>query len=153
MERDRRRGDVRKWLGEALHREQEECLLFPFGCGADGYGLVWMGGKMIRAHRWVCEEAHGQPPSTNHHSAHSCGNRKCVNKRHLRWASRAENEADKVVHVRSNRGERQGGSKLTTEAVLKIRAATGVQRRIAKEFGVSEQAISAIKNRRTWSWL
>jgi hypothetical protein len=147
------RGDAKRWLHNALMHESDECLLFPFGRFADGYGAVWSSGKMVKAHRFICEAAHGMPPSPEHHAAHSCGIRTCVNKRHLRWATRAENEADKVVHGRSNRGERQGHSVLTLSQVMQIKQATEPQRQIARRFGISPQQVCNIKKGRAWAWV
>lgn len=45
----------------------------------------------------------------------------CINPAHLRWATRAENEQDKITHGRSNRG--------------RSKALTGVRvRRIRKQY-------------------
>ena len=147
------RGKVRPWLMGALETETADCMPYPFGAGKDGYGAVWEAGKMVRVNRWVCERAHGPAPTARYEAAHSCGFKRCVNKRHLRWATPKENEADKLVHGTTNRGTRQGASILTPEDVLTIRAATGIQRRLAEQFGVSEQCISGIKHRRIWVWL
>lgn len=48
--------------------------------------------------RVVCERVNGPAPTEKHETAHGCGNSWCVNKRHLRWATHIENEADKLIH-------------------------------------------------------
>jgi hypothetical protein len=49
------------------------------------------------AHRAMCRLIHGNPPTPKHQAAHSCGNgrRGCVHPGHLRWATDAENRAER----------------------------------------------------------
>lgn len=63
-----------------------------------GYGLIRIDGVMCRVHRLVCIRRHGPPPTDDLEAAHSCGNAGCVNPRHIRWATRFENAADKKLH-------------------------------------------------------
>jgi hypothetical protein len=75
----------------------------------------------------------------------------CVNPNHLRWATRKENEADKISHGTHNRGERHGQSKLTESMVLEILATKDLSHQIiASRYGVSRFAIDSIKNRKAW---
>jgi hypothetical protein len=109
------------------------------------------------AHRVMCLLAHGQPPSIEHVAAHSCGNGAggCVNPRHLRWATASGNEADKVFHGTSNRGERSGSAKLTESEVRSIRSLEGrmTQQDIADKFGVHLMTVNSILRRRNWGWM
>lgn len=134
----------------------DECLMWPFGRKAKGYGTVQTDGKTHSVHRLVCEHRHGPPPTPDHDAAHSCGHGHCVNQMHLFWKTRAENEADKLIHGTHNRGERGGASKLTEADVHEIRrllADGAVQQRIADQFGVHLMTINDIKTRRSWGWL
>jgi hypothetical protein len=79
-----------------------------------------------------------------------------VNPLHLRWATPVENEADKRSHGTHLRGGLCGASKLTESQVLDIRrrvAAGDSQGAIAREYGVSQPAISRIMKRENWGWL
>ena len=80
--------------------------------------------------------------------AHSCGVRRCINKRHLRWATQVENEVDKLTH-----GTRQ--SKLTEKQVLFIRNLHGVvpQKLLASHFKVSLGTVEQILARKIWRHL
>ena len=82
----------------AVPFDGDGCLLWPFQISTTGYGRLEVNGKKKIASRYVCELAHGEPPTRQHEAAHSCGNSKCVNPKHLRWATHTENEADKLVH-------------------------------------------------------
>jgi len=87
-------------------------------------------------------------------AAHSCGERMCINPRHLRWATRKENEADKVAHGRDIRGERSGTARLTRQQVDDIRRRYDrggiTQRHLATFYGVHIMTINDIIQRRTW---
>ncbi len=72
----------------------------------------------------------------------------------LRYGTRAENEADKVRHGRSNRGERNGQAKLTESQVREIRLLreTGMtHQRIADQFGMERKTIGDAINRVNWA--
>lgn len=72
----------------------------------------------------------------------------------LHWGTHKENEADKIVHGTSNRGERNGKSKLTEEQVGKIRKmyATGnyTQVELAHMNNTVQAMISFIVNHKNW---
>lgn len=73
--------------------------------------------------------------------------------RNLRWGTRASNEADKVVHGTSNRGERHGMAKLTPQDVTEIRRlhADGARfATLARQFKVHCVTIRHIIIRKTW---
>jgi hypothetical protein len=147
---------LRFLFSTAVHHEGDDCLIWPYNKTDCGYPHVRFGGKPTRGHRILCEAAHGpQPSDLQREVAHKCGNRACVNPRHLRWASRDENEADKIQHGTTNRGERQGSAKLTAADVLKIRDLEGKlsRREIAELFGVVRPTIDKIHGRQRWSWL
>jgi hypothetical protein len=75
----------------------------------------------------------------------------------LRWGTRQENEADKVVHGTAARGEQCNASKLTAEQVLEIRGRykRGVPGRgyesLAAEYGVWPNAVADIVKGRSWT--
>jgi hypothetical protein len=78
-----------------------------------------------------------------------------VNPRHLRWADQSGNEADKVLHGRSNRGNHSGCAKLTVGQVLAIRRIGHSQmyKLTAAQFGINESTVRAIVHRVNWRWL
>ena len=151
-------GAAERWLASNIPAHDDECIAWPFGRFADGYGAVQVGGKKRRAHRLVCEMVHGAPPSPQHDAAHRCGRGHlgCVNDRHLYWATRAQNLADRVAHGTANRGPRNGQAKLAEDEARQILAMKGsgvLQREVAAQFNVSRELVGRIWRRQIWEWL
>ena len=73
---------------------------------------LWEGGKgrTWPVHQIVTIVFHRErPPKMD--AAHIDGDKANNHWRNLRWATRAENEADKILHSRDNSGDRNGMSK------------------------------------------
>jgi hypothetical protein len=146
------------WLTAHASHECDDCLIWPFAIGADGYGRVHRPkGSLTTASNLMCEMVHGPKPSQKHEAAHSCGmgNTGCVNPRHVYWATPKENHADKIKHGTTNRGEQQGASRLTEDDIRQIRSRSGTESQLslAREFQVDPSHISKIVNRQAWGWL
>jgi hypothetical protein len=111
--------------------------------------------QRFRVNRLVCEAFHGSPPSTDHEAAHGDGNRQNNSAGNLRWATSAENLADKKLHGTSTAqyGESNPSVKLTEDQVTAIRRSPrywGYQADLAKRHGVSKGAITDVVQRKTW---
>lgn len=147
------------WIDNtAVTYDGDECLIWPFGRHKDGYAQGrYPGYSSCRADRIICELVHGAPPSDDHQAAHSCGKGRygCVNPKHLRWATPAENEADKLIHGTIVRGSRHKNAKLTEGDVTAIRAMLGraTHEDIAAIYGVTRSTVSLVASGATWSWL
>lgn len=140
----------------ALSWSGDDCLLWPYTVAGGGYGALRIyGNKKIGSHALVCKLVHGPKPADDYEVAHSCGVRLCCNPAHLRWATRAENHADKIVHGTSVRGERNGVAQLTEDQVREIKSLqwSVSQNKLAKEFGVCTSTIRNIRTGKTWGWL
>lgn len=153
-----RKGESLAWLLAHVHHDGDECLIWPFTRSSSGYGVICIDGRQRPAHREICERAHGPAPTQDHHAAHSCGRGHdgCVNRRHLRWATPAENQADRLAHGTSSRGAGNGCALLAEDQVLEIRndlARGARQSDLARRFGVHISTIHLIKTGRNWGWL
>ena len=147
---DPERGLARKFFEDAKNFDGDECLFWPFG-KIKGYGSIQVNGKSgCLVHRLICEHVNGPPPTPKHEAAHSCGNGHlaCIARKHLRWATRIENEADKILAGTH-------GAKLTNKDVVTIRNRVGLglvsQAEMASAFGVSRTLIYKIVHRKTWA--
>jgi hypothetical protein len=116
----------------AIAYQGDDCLTWPFGKTERGYGSIWLDGQMRSVSRYICELVNGPPPTPKHQAAHSCGkgHLSCCTPRHLRWATRIENQADKVRHGTSL-------VCLSDEDVHAIRALRGIKplREVAAIYG------------------
>lgn len=134
----------------------DDCIEWPFFRMASGYGHVTFNKKRSLVHRLVCELTNGPPATAKLDAAHNCGNSRCVNPKHIRWATRAENLADRHEHGTATIGERHGHCKLKEADVHEIRdllKAGLTQRSIAKRFGIADASVRDIKIGKSWNWL
>lgn len=149
--------EANRWIEEFLSKEHhsDECVEWQFSQITHGYGVFTKNRVRHRVHRFVCEAVNGPPASDKLDAAHSCGNRLCINPRHLRWATRKENCADRLLHGTENVGERNGQAKLTETDVREIRRLleSGEKLRVvAERFGISVSHVSDIKSRNNWAY-
>ena len=125
--------------------------------GSNGYGSIKVGGRAEVAHRYSWALHHGPIPE-GLIVCHKCDTPLCVNPEHLFVGTHSDNQQDKMRKGRMGdvgtktplRGESNPGSVLSEQDVLKIRNMDEPQRRIARMFGVTQAAISAIKTRKIW---
>jgi hypothetical protein len=128
------------------------CWLWQRGKSKAGYAQFGMLGRVIYVHRFV-KSLDGLLPK-GVEICHRCNNPGCVNPDHLYVGDRLSNSEDMVRSGRSPRGSRHGQSKLTEADVKQIRLSRAegqTQRIIAAQFGVGQDVISRIVNRRTWT--
>ena len=145
------------WLNEvALTFESDDCLFWP--STKSGPVHIKIDGKTHIVARVLCGWVHGDPPTLLHQAAHSCGNGHlgCINPGHLRWATIAENSADRLIHGTHSRGERHTLAKLTTRDVVEIRSRCDAGEKypvVAADYDVSRSLVGHIATRKRWGWL
>lgn len=150
------RGAPLKWVQRVVSITSADCTTWPFSRYKNGYGQVWFRGRLTPAHRAVCILAHGEPPTSQHQAAHSCGTRDCCNPLHIRWATQSENELDKRNHGTAQIGERNGAAKLREPQVSAIKAflSQGASStHLGRLYGVDRKTIDATKAERTWVFI
>ena len=150
-------GEPLAWL--LAHKEYigDDCLQWPYA-RARGYGILSIDGRQRVASNYLCELLHGSAPEGADDAAHSCGNGQhgCVNPRHIRWATRAENHSDMYRHEVRPLGQRTGLAKVSEEDVRQIRLLKSRGMRaeeIASQFGISRSNVYLITTRKKWRWV
>lgn len=143
-------GASEEFLRRHVNATTDDCIMWPYGKTPLGYGYATINGIQRTANNWMCRLAHGEPLLIWCHAAHRCGNPGCVNPRHLRWATHAENMADKNRDGTSNHGERNGKTKLTADDVRAIRAAPPKLQPLMDRYGMSRHGISKIRSGKRW---
>lgn len=144
------KGALRKFIDGAIESETTNCIVWPSKSKSEDYVTFLFEGRKILAHHYVCRLAHGEPAFSAADAAHSCGVRRCINPKHLRWATRRENAADMVGHGTRLVGERHGMAKLTDEMARTIKYAEGNHTEVARRFGVNRETARDIRNGKRW---
>lgn len=97
---------------------------------------------------------HGLPPFDGAEAAHRNGDRADNRPDNIRWATHAENEADKIDHGTLMVGSRHTNSKITEGDVIAMRArrkAGETLDAIASDFGICFQNVDLICRGKTWA--
>jgi hypothetical protein len=118
------------------------CWLWGRSWNVDGYGIINIRRKLIRAHR-VSWELYVGPIPDGLHVLHKCDTPPCVNPAHLFLGNQIENIFD-----RDRKGRNKGI--FTEEQIRAIRRDNRSQSTIGKKYGVSRSAIGLIRAKKTY---
>lgn len=148
-----------RWPKTVQQRFDEKWTPEPFsGCwlwaacsrNQFGYGCFYLSGRDRVAHQVSWQIFRGDIPD-GMRVLHHCDTPCCVNPHHLFLGSQSDNMNDCVSKGRlSKEGELNGRSRLTSEQIYLIRTSTSSLKEVAEQFGVTENHISKIRNRRAW---
>lgn len=134
-----------RFLVDLIGHQGDECVVWPLWRDKCGRGRVGINGKQYWAHRLMCMLAHGDPPSPKHQAAHECGkgHEGCVNPRHLKWKTQAENNEDCRRHGTLARHWGGNVRRLKPDQIQAIKDAHFVRTQddLAAEYGVSASTI------------
>ncbi|QKY78955.1 HNH endonuclease [Arthrobacter phage Jinkies] len=142
------------WVEVVRRPELGACWEWKGMLDKKGYGRANVGQQKTRAaHRAAYEVWNGElDPDLM--VCHSCDNPPCINPAHLFPGDQFVNMGDAKAKRRNANGMRQGCAKLTDQQVAEIRAKYKPreysQARLGREYGVTQSAIGAIINGRTW---
>lgn len=84
---------------------------------------------------------------------HKCDNPRCVNLEHLDLGTPGDNCRDRHERGGTLRGEENGHAKLTENQAREILASAASTPELARRFGVSQRAVSLIRERKNWAHL
>lgn len=127
-------------------------------CFSHGYWVTRIGGIQIGVHQIVAATFIPNPENKPE-AAHWDNDRSNNTVENLRWATRKENEEDKVRHGTLTLGTRNGMVKLTPNQVTyvkqmltgKPRGVPPLHQDIADELGVNRSCVTRIANGKRWS--
>lgn len=150
--------DIARFRAKITATPQGEC--WPWGSYKDtcGYGKFKIGQKQHMAHRISYLIAIGPIPKWATVLRHSCDNPGCVNPAHLQPGTQKDNAADRKARGREGKhqGELNGRSIVHASDIEEIRRSVSAgtrQTAIAKEYGITKQAVWRIVHNVTWSHL
>jgi hypothetical protein len=158
------------WLDASFIIDTDSCVPWPYAVNSSGYPQIVIGGRQVGAHTVACAHLNGPRPD-GMQAAHSCHNQWCVNPRHLRWATPAENGADRrsrdetatpptrfhCASVGRSSDERTlpANGRLNAAQIADLCAvyfAGGVtQQQLADEYGISQATVSRYLHGYTYS--
>ena len=141
-------------FNELVQLESDDCIEWPGCVDGKGYGRMSINGRMVSVNRLALEHRVGPPPP-RHEAAHGpCHNRRCMNYRHLRWATRVENAADQVRDGTDMRGTKHPLAKLTDDKVREIRwkrQSGWSYGELAAHFDLNVGYLHRVVNRQIWA--
>lgn len=129
------------------------CWLWMGARCVAGYGRMGIGKKSVPAHRIAYLIATDVDPG-DLCVLHRCDNPQCVRPDHLFLGTMTDNNLDMDAKGRRPTGERSHRSKLTEASVVQIRErylSGETQHALAKEYGITQPAISRAIRGVTWS--
>lgn len=152
----RRTGELTQLLRDAARAETDECIMVT---GFKSRPVAALNGRQMNASRAVWIIANGEPPDGLFvlHTCHQ-GMEGCISIRHLYLGTSADNGRDmaaggKRKGISTNQGEKAHTAKLTDDKVREIRSrylSGESQSNLARDFGVSQVAVSCVVRRKTW---
>lgn len=143
---------------QSMPEPMSGCTLW-LGCACKrGYGRIHVPGRGAKlAHRIAYELEYG-PITPGLVLLHKCDNPGCINPRHLRAGTQAENVADMVEKGRENRdprpyhrGTSNPNSYLTADLVRNVLLSDLPQAAAADHFGIARSWVQRIRAREVWT--
>lgn len=127
------------------------CIEWQASCNPKtGYGMAWVDNQPISAHRASYIIFKGEP-IYGQIVRHTCDNRKCVNPDHLILGTYKQNNDDRWLRGKNNKGSNHGRSILTEEEVKEIRNDPYLSRKeLAVKYNTSYSNIVRIINGSSW---
>jgi hypothetical protein len=141
----------------ARTRRDGECMLWTGAMRAYRHGTIKHCGRTLVVHRLSYELHHGPIPD-GCVVMHTCDRPLCINPAHLRAGTQQDNVDDMFAKGRQRppKGASHPKAKLNESQVAEIRRRfvprdhRNGTRALAREFGITHQALGALVRRETW---
>lgn len=134
--------------------KSQDCWLWTGWKTSQGYGRFDVGSRKVLATRLALELSGRPEPEGGALALHGdgCVSTSCCNPAHLRWGDARENAADRERLDRGNKatGARNWNSKLNPDLVRYIRSSPKATRALARELGVTQPAVKAVRHGQSW---
>lgn len=131
-----------------------ECWPWTANRSTRGYGVFWVDGKNVRAHRFALICAKGVPEDPSLLALHSCDNPPCCNPYHLRWGTTQDNSDDMVLRKRSLTGEKSAKAQISEEdasRIMRMRVDGMKCQEIADAMSLTKDLVMNVYVGRAWS--
>lgn len=126
-------------------RGPDECWVWRHSLKG-GYGNHCVNCVTWCAHAYAYFITHGVKSSRQQQVMHTCNNKACCNPKHLVLGTPSQNTLDAYRDGLAKAGERHYKAKFSAELIEKIKSDPRPQLVLEREYGVSQQHISRIKN-------
>lgn len=138
----------RDFIAKALELDTQECILWPYAVRkSSGYGALGFKfeGRTVNidAHRHVCILAHGPAPK-DHEVGHRCGQKLCINPKHLRWVSHLRNMKD-AIEQGNMRGGGRYRQRIFARDLADIRASEASHVVVAAQYGLEPAYVGRLR--------
>jgi len=145
-----------RFMEKFIKTAPDNCWEWNSSKNSNGYGVLEINRKPIKAHRIAWEFAYGPIPA-GIDVCHRCDNPACVNPQHLFLGTHRDNMRDMAIKGRAHGGgligERNGFSKLTwtkVEEIRRLRIDGLSEPKLAAIFGVHHSTIHYVLTGQSW---
>ena len=140
------RDEIIKHENKFVREPMSGCWLWTAATDKHGYGMLWDGQRMDRAHR-LFYAAVSEKPLVGINVLHDCDNPACVNPAHLHAGTQADNMKERTQRGRSGRRLTQADA-----GSIRLQLETGrSQRWVARFWGISQRLVWAIGKGHVWN--
>jgi len=162
-------------FNEKFVKDENGCWLWTAAIANNGYGVIGTGPHKVETAHRVSLKLYRQIDPGGNFVCHKCDVRRCVNPDHLYVGTVKDNARDlmergrpyheirkhitpeverrRVRNLPRGAAHHRSSAKLTEDQARQIYAAAGSQQSIAARFGVCQQTVSHIKQRKTWEYI
>lgn len=150
QQHDKYGNNNKRFMSSFIKTNKNSCWNWTGTKDTDGYGIFYLNGTNVRAHRYSYIKAFGLIVNNNV-ICHKCDNPSCVNPHHLFQGQPIDNVRDMIRKGRDEFiGSRNHNAKLTEKDIPKIRKSSKSYNELAISYNVSDKTIGNIKRLETW---